>query len=468
MYASFHVSIIVFISGAFLFVFVMGGRPFPPREGSAAYPEYPDMKMNATPNPVGSGAKAMGMGGSFISVADDATAASWNPAGLPQVLRPEASMAWSWFSGKSCFKTSGIEAGDIDDDSAPARRLNYLSLVLPMVLWRRNMVFSLNYQHLYEFSMDIHYVYTRIGDDFTILNEAHKTQGGSLATISPAYALQITPSLFIGVAANFWPDTGINNGWENINKAHGVEKAGEESYMTSSEIYENYRFSGFNLHCGFLYKSDTFPFAGKQRQFRIGGVVKTPFKAEILHEYEQIWYRTDPNNPSQVDYFEWLPPSQKLSLRMPLSYGLGCSLVFSDSYIMAIDIHHTRWDQYVLTYGSGRQISPINRLDKKEAHIQPTTQLRLGGQYRYMYHPKRILINLRAGLFYDPEPASGDPDDFYGMSMGIGITYRNSFSFDSMYQLRSGEKKNIESLMGHDIASTITQHYIYSSFIYYF
>ena len=40
---------------------------------------------------VGSGARAFGMGGAFIAVADDATAASWNPAGLSQLEKPELS-----------------------------------------------------------------------------------------------------------------------------------------------------------------------------------------------------------------------------------------------------------------------------------------------------------------------------------------------------------------------------------------
>ncbi len=39
----------------------------------------------------GAGARAKGMGGAFIGVADDATAVSWNPAGLAQLDRPEAS-----------------------------------------------------------------------------------------------------------------------------------------------------------------------------------------------------------------------------------------------------------------------------------------------------------------------------------------------------------------------------------------
>ena len=37
----------------------------------------------------GAGARAMGLGGAFIAVADDATAVSFNPAGLAQLLHPE-------------------------------------------------------------------------------------------------------------------------------------------------------------------------------------------------------------------------------------------------------------------------------------------------------------------------------------------------------------------------------------------
>ena len=48
-------------------------------------------------NPVGSGARALGMGGAFIAVADDATAASWNPGGLIQLETPEVSIVGSYF-----------------------------------------------------------------------------------------------------------------------------------------------------------------------------------------------------------------------------------------------------------------------------------------------------------------------------------------------------------------------------------
>jgi len=51
---------------------------------------YP-IEITSAPHPIGSGARALGMGGAFIAIADDATAASWNPAGLFQLKKPEIS-----------------------------------------------------------------------------------------------------------------------------------------------------------------------------------------------------------------------------------------------------------------------------------------------------------------------------------------------------------------------------------------
>ena len=37
---------------------------------------------------LGVGARAMGMGGAFVSIADDGSAFYWNPAGVSQLIRP--------------------------------------------------------------------------------------------------------------------------------------------------------------------------------------------------------------------------------------------------------------------------------------------------------------------------------------------------------------------------------------------
>src|SRR5207247_5699840 len=43
----------------------------------------------------GSGARAAGMANAFVAVSDDGTAASWNPAGLAQLRKPELSLVYS-------------------------------------------------------------------------------------------------------------------------------------------------------------------------------------------------------------------------------------------------------------------------------------------------------------------------------------------------------------------------------------
>ena len=54
---------------------------------------------------MGSGARAMGMAGAFIAIADDATAASWNPAGLIRLERPEVSIVGAYFDRREDFSS---------------------------------------------------------------------------------------------------------------------------------------------------------------------------------------------------------------------------------------------------------------------------------------------------------------------------------------------------------------------------
>ena len=67
-----------------MFLFVV----FPLAQTSFAQFSLTPPNINTTPLPVGSGARAIGQGGAFIAVADDATAASWNPGALIQLERP--------------------------------------------------------------------------------------------------------------------------------------------------------------------------------------------------------------------------------------------------------------------------------------------------------------------------------------------------------------------------------------------
>jgi long-subunit fatty acid transport protein len=123
-------------------------------EASNAITTNSNINFAFSPNPVGSGARALGFG-AFIAVADDATAASWNPGGLVQLKTKEISIVGNYSSQGTDYtfsEANGSQSTSLTD-------LNYLSFAYPFTLWNRHMVVSLNYQRLYDFTRQVNYKY---------------------------------------------------------------------------------------------------------------------------------------------------------------------------------------------------------------------------------------------------------------------------------------------------------------------
>src|SRR5258705_13713234 len=53
------------------------------------------------------GARSLGMGGAFLGLADDASAAEANPAGLTILRKPESTLEWRNYQEQQVFTTSG-------------------------------------------------------------------------------------------------------------------------------------------------------------------------------------------------------------------------------------------------------------------------------------------------------------------------------------------------------------------------
>ena len=82
---------------------------------------------------VGSGARAFGMGGAFIAIADDATAASWNPGGLGQLERPEFSFVIRSQTYSNIFpaKTGGRDFLGTQDYTGDSFTFDFASFTYP-------------------------------------------------------------------------------------------------------------------------------------------------------------------------------------------------------------------------------------------------------------------------------------------------------------------------------------------------
>ncbi|MCX5900845.1 MAG: hypothetical protein NTX06_08955, partial [Proteobacteria bacterium] len=94
------------------------------------------------------------MGGAFIAIADDATAASWNPGGLMQLERPEFSFVFNFSHNRKELENSGFPEMN-GMNSVSREDLNYLSVAYPFRAFDKNMIISLNYQRLYDLYDDL-------------------------------------------------------------------------------------------------------------------------------------------------------------------------------------------------------------------------------------------------------------------------------------------------------------------------
>ncbi len=408
-----------------------------------------EIEIPSSFNPVGSGARAIGMGGAFIAAADDATAASWNPGGLIRLTLPEFSIVTAGFHrGEDIdFRTNPEAAGS---QSVYEKNINYLSITYPFGLFNRNMVLSLSYQHLYDLSRDWQFAYE---NPITGLeNQWDVQQSGSLSALGLSYCIQVIPELSAGFTLNFWDDDLGNNRWEQTFRADsGI--AGLP--MIRFDRKEKFSFSGFNANIGLLWRINY--------KLSLGAVLKTPFKADVRREIEenQVYI----SEPEDIAFSE--EDTRNESIEMPMSYGIGLVYRFSDQFFMSADIYRTEWGDFIYREENGNEKSPVSARPLSESDVKPTHQIRAGAEYRFMNANKGYVIPIRCGMFYDPAPAEGSPDDFYGFSLGSGFTLNDRFSLDIAYQYRFGNDVGDHILEPLGFSQDVSEHTLYFSVIFY-
>ena len=392
-------------------------------------------------SPVGAGARAAGKGFAFIGVADDATAASHNPGGLARLERPEFSVVGSNFHRLE--RPDG--SSDLSDQAIDKFSLDFLSVAIPFHLLGFNVVASLQLQRLFDQkdSVDIELT-RRVGGQNSQLRFRRT---GSLLTISPAVAVQLTRSFSVGVAFNIWPDL-FDNGWETETR-FSVANGGELISKSDFSV------EGFNFTAGFLWKIHPV--------FTLGGVVRSPFDATVTHTKVQ-------EGPSGQESF-----TETLVMEMPLSYGLGLSARLSDLLTISLDVLRVHWSDFRLESPSAAFFRTIGDFDVvvlpnfRRPSRGDVTSVRLGAEYLRV--GRGNIIPFRAGVFYDPEPSFKGIDNFFGFSLGTGIV-KDRYVFDVAYIFRTGNRTElvvVENEMKVDEKTVeIYEHSIITSLIIHF
>jgi long-chain fatty acid transport protein len=388
----------------------------------------PALRITSSPNPIGSGARATAMGGAFISIADDASAASWNPAGLVQLGRPEVSIVGEDFMRLEDLYSSAHPESDSDSDYNISR-LNYISAAWPFRLWERNFVVSLNYQRLYGFERDMQFDFNT---DNGLVQQNGKysfEQEGNLYALSPAIAFRLGPRLAIGATLNIWRDVpGRDYSWKTktLYTGNGVLEGTDhfDSAFAVRDEYSDFRGENFNLGMRWVVNE----------KVTLGAVFKSPFTARLKHRRYQLTTIdfTEPDLPPDSGILEF---SRKEEMEFPWSAGIGCAIRWDDYFTTSMDITRTEWDDFVLEDDQGNRVSAVTGISESEEDIDPTYTVRLGLEYLHL--TEQHIIPLRCGAFYDPEPSSHHPDDYAGFSCGSGLI-ADGYSLDFSYTYRFG------------------------------
>lgn len=423
--------------------------------------------INSVPLPVGAGARALGQGGAFIAVADDATAVSWNPGALTRLKRPEFSLAGSYLTGQQDFdsETTGSNWFTFDNESSSHGDLNYAGFAYPFRIFRKNFVVALNYQQKFDFHKDLDFSHSIRDLASPSLNFDEKIKfrsDGGIGALTPAISMMVTPKLSMGVAVNFYTDEFFGNyAWKN--EVHVTGSGDLAGFPVTEDIVlkeksENFR--AINASIGLLY--DVWEKGDKLLTF--GAVYHTPYTAEYDQSMRQNGVGSFAGGFFPLD----IPETRThFEIDCPQSFGAGFGFRYNDSLSCSLDVTWTDWSDYQREDEDGNKTRPLGSDVSTSKRIGDTFAVRTGTEY--LIFRDNVVIPARAGLFYEPRVSLDSPTDVYGFSVGSGISTKR-VSFDGAYQFRwstNGEGEDFQAAF-EGMQFDIREHVFLASISVYF
>ena len=417
--------------------------------------------INATPLPVGSGARAIGQGGAFIAVADDATAASWNPGALIQLEKPELSVVGSFLSTQQDFNPGGGSSSDFDKESVSRGGLNFASIAYPFRVFGKNLVAALNYHQVYDFGMkqDFNNVISDLTPPPLVVNNkiAFESKGG-IAAFTPAIAIMIIPRLSLGVAVNVFKNAYNGNfAWKETTQLTGKGTfAGMDVTNTfiSEQTFKN--FEAFNVSTGLHWDV----WEKEEKRLTFGAVFHSPYTASV----DRV---TESRSVLDIGPFEFggsASETKHFKIDYPMSIGAGLGFRYNDALTLAMDMTWTNWSVFQQEDENGNKSRPLGGVSI-DRHISDTYAVRTGGEY--LIFRQKVIIPVRGGVFYDPRASLDTPTDVYGFSVGSGISTKR-FSIDGAYQFRWSHDAKGEDFGLGGIPVNLREHLFMASIIVYF
>lgn len=376
------------------------------------------------------GARSMGFGGAFVALADDATAAFANPAGLVQLTKPEVSIdvrRWSYstpftHSGRFGSEPTGI---GLDTQTGIVRHrsetdltgLSFLSFAYPKKRWSVAV-----YRHIlanFEASSETQGIFLEGPgpvDTFRVFDRQDRTDL-EIVTYGLSAAFQVVESFSLGFGITYFD--GLIQGdqgqyrWndESLESYFGINSFLPERLVQDTSFVADDSDIGFAA--GFLWHLGT--------NWHIGGFFRqgAEFQLDIVVTGGPV--SEDPD----------FPPGSETEISTPMatpdSYGAGIAYRSTGGrWTFSFEWDHI---EYSAIFDSLGEVS-------EEEFIADGDEFRLGGEYAFL--ESRPLLAVRAGVWRDPnhqvrsnqdnviiQALVGSGDDELHYAVGFGAAFEH-------------------------------------------
>ena len=341
------------------------------------------------------GARSMGFGGAFVALADDATAAFANPAGLVQLARPEVTIegrSWSYSSPYTAGRRAqGTPTGlGIDTVAGPIRAvsevdlsgLSFASVVYPRGRWS----FALYRHQLQRFELiqEIQGIFTLgtvVGAWRGPIERAFFSFDIATQAIAVGYRAGERLSLGLGLARF---DSAIEfAGSEYLHDEETVEAYfAEASFLPARRVQSVGARSAevdHGIALGFLFRLTP--------RWQLGGVFREG--PELGFSAEAVAGPAHPELPSGTRFVDDNAP-----WAFPDVYGLGLAWRSTDGrWTGSIEWSRVEYST-ILDSLEQRYRSPGDRIDDAD-------EIHLGGEYAFFRG--RAVMAVRLGAWHDPD-----------------------------------------------------------------
>jgi hypothetical protein len=377
-------------------------------------------------NITGAGARAEGLGGAFIGLADDATAISWNPSGLGQLERVEFSAVGRWMGEEYKFSNPLNPTSNYTITQSHFT-YNFASIAFPLHAGKVNIVPAVAFQkQLDNFS------------EYEIRTESYESSGGA-NTITPGIGLKLHPMIYVGGAVNIWLGNFANTDLDK-STTYGSNNDGS--------------LSGLNFTAGLLVD---FEGMKKPIPIKLGATIRTPFDLKYDGSYQ---WKQGTNVYKKGTFVN--------TVQSPLMFGFGASGRIGESLTLSVDFESRLYgDRRIFRTTDGAAIDTLN-LSASETNLN---QVRVGAEYLVV--TTAGVIPLRAGFRTIPTlranwDIKNEPSDQVtgtGFTAGTGFISQ-SFAFDVTYSRSTWEQTY--ALTGGSATSAYTSQTVSASLIVYF